>query len=107
MNKENVTCPIFLMRAIPRIRFDSILVADAEPLARSLLIDFPQQRVAASVALHRPAAPVIVAAVGAMKHSGLRCDSTCAFLALLFELGQPEPKDQRRPTNAMLFAFVG
>ena len=57
-----------MMRAIPRIRFDSILVADAESLACSLLIDFKQQREAASVTLHRPAIPVIVAAVGAMKH---------------------------------------
>jgi hypothetical protein len=87
-----------MMKAIPRIRFDSILVADAESLACSLLIDFPQQRVAASVTLHRPAIPVIVAAVGAMKHSGLRCESTCAFLALLLEIGQPEQKEQRRPT---------
>jgi hypothetical protein len=58
-----------MMRAIPRIRFDSILVADAEPLARSLLIDFPQQRVVAAL-LCIVRLSLIVAAVGAMKHSG-------------------------------------
>ena len=59
-----------------RTRF---LVADVEPLARSLLIDFPQQRVIASAILHRPAIPDS----GRCRRNEtlrLRCESTCFFL---------------------------